>query len=179
MPAPALLVTPPAPAAAPQAAAGPSVWALAVRFGQFIRPLGDPRLSRQDARDLWSAVGLDDILAHAKAHGSLLGVAMLAAGAAGLVGGFLLPRLTVVLVTSALGTAMLAAAAAVACVLWMPSLGEHRPDNYLALDGFWLGVLLVGLIFQSIASTEPPPRPRGRGRSAHKGRSNPTHHAER
>ena len=148
--APAPPPAPPAPVAASQAAAAPSVWGLAVKFGQFIRPLDSPRLSRQDARDLWSTLGLEDIITRAKAQGPLLGIAMVAAGVAGLVGGFFLPRFTVILVTSALGTVMLAAAAAVACVLWMPSLGEHRPANYLALDGFWLGVLLVGLIFQGV-----------------------------
>jgi hypothetical protein len=181
MPPAAPQAPPAAPVAAPQAAGKPSVWELAVRFGQSIHTVQSPRLSRQDARDLWSAVGLEDIFAQAKAHGWLLGVVMLGAGAAGLVGGFLLPRLTVILVTSALGAAMLAAAAAVACVLWMPSLGEHRPDNYLALDGFWLGVLLVGLIFQGICeyrsrhpapaeeqAEDQPPKPAKGGKASKK-----------
>ena len=174
-------VAPAAPVAGSQAGPGPSVWGLAVRFGQFIRTVDSPRMSRQDARDLWSALGLEDIFTQAKAHGSLLGIVLIGAGAAGLVGGFLLPRLTVILVTSALGAAMLAAAAAVACVLWMPTLSEHRPDNYLALDGFWLGVLLVGLIFQGICeyrsrhpapaeeqAEDKPPKPAKGGKASKK-----------
>jgi hypothetical protein len=160
MPAPAPEPSPPAPVAAGQVAPRPSVWVLAARFGQFVHAMQGPRVSRQDGRELWSVLGLDEISTHAKAHGSLLGIVMVAAGAAGLVGGFFLPRLTVILATSVLGTAMLAAAAAVACGLWMPAMLEHRPDNYLALDGVWLGVLLVGLIFQGVCeyrSRHPAP----------------------
>jgi hypothetical protein len=173
--APAPESAPPAPVMAAQVVPRPSVWALAVRFGQVVHTMDSPRLSRQEGRELWSVLGLDEISTRAKAYGALLGMVMVAAGAAGLVGGFFLPRLNVILVTSILGTAMLAAAAAVACGLWMPNMLDHRPDNYLALDGVWLGVLLVGLIFQGVCEyrsrhparaevegeQEPPKPPKG------------------
>jgi hypothetical protein len=80
----------------------------------------------------------------------LLVAAGVAAGLAGLIGGLLLPRATVIVMTSLLGAGLLAATAGVASATWAPSLLERAQASRSLSSAICGGLLLVGIILQSI-----------------------------
>ena len=82
----------------------------------------------------------------------LLLVATVGAGVAAVVGGFLLPRATVIVMTSLLGSSLLMAAGSFAAMTWLPSLlmgGSPRAPQIL--NGIAAGLLVLGIGFQTFA----------------------------
>jgi hypothetical protein len=103
-----------------------------------------------------------DVLAQARAvvvqtfqvvwekNAPLLAGAGVAAGLVALIGGFLLPRATVIVMTSMLGACLLAATAALASATWAPSLLERAQASRSLSAAICGGLLLAGVILQSI-----------------------------
>ena len=84
-------------------------------------------------------------------HGLTVGITVILAGLAGLVVAFVLPRVTVILMTSLIGTGLLSAAAGLAMVMWLPALlPAPSPASRYVMCGIGGGVLLVGIVFQSV-----------------------------
>lgn len=84
-------------------------------------------------------------------HAAAICLATALSGLASLVVAFMLPRATVICMTSLLGAGKLSWTGGLAAMLWMPSLSGHVSANPYVSGGLIGGLLLVGIVFQSAA----------------------------
>jgi len=97
------------------------------------------RTVQQDARALWAN------------HALAANLTAILAGLSGAVAAFLLPRATVICMTSVLGAALLLTAGGLIVATWFPDLlADPLASNRTVLAGLIGGVLLLGLLFQMI-----------------------------
>ncbi len=127
------------------------------------------------------AAGQDVIRAVWEANSVAITAAGVGAGVAGLILGLFLPRATVIVVTSMIGASMLSEAVLVVVSLGAPTLLDRMLARPLLLTGVSAGIMLLGVLYQSIHEVrakralagagredepadirQPPPR-RGRG----------------
>lgn len=94
---------------------------------------------------------MESLARSAWAVGSLAMVAaFVGAGVAGLILGLFLPRATVIAVTSMLGASILSNTAVLFTGLWAPNLIARMAANQWLTTGIFAGVLLLGILYQSI-----------------------------
>ena len=97
------------------------------------------RAVEQDARAVWAD------------HALTVNLTAILAGLSGLVAAFLLPRVTVICMTSLIGTALLLTAGGLAVASWFPALlAGSSPSSRYVPGGLAGGVLLLGLLFQAV-----------------------------
>ncbi len=97
-------------------------------------------------------------------HAMAMSTTIILAGLAGLIVAFVLPRATVICMTSLIGASLVSVGAGLAVMVWQPGLlTAPSPSSGYVAGGIGGGLLLVGILFQSVGEVRARRGKRGGG----------------